>query len=77
MVGQRLVADRVVIGPVGTPAELLERALALVVAGGNLNLPEADVKRTPAYREVQLRILWWPVVHLTEASARVIVAATS
>lgn len=77
MTGQRFVADRVVIGPEGTLAELLERAAALVEAGEKLNLPEADVKRTPAYREVQLRILWWPVVHLTEASARVIVAATS
>lgn len=70
-------AGPAVLAPEGTPPELLERAVALLVAGGNLNLPEADIKRTPAYREVQLRILWWPVVHLTEASARVIVAATS
>lgn len=70
------VAGNVVFAPQGTPPELIERAAALVAAGQKLNLSEKEVAATPAYREVELRIRWSPFVRLTEATAKVIVAAT-
>ena len=73
----RGVSGPISIAPAGTPLELLERAAALVIAGENLGISEKVIRVTPAYREVSLRIRWWPIARLTERTAQIIVAATS
>lgn len=72
-----VVDFKAVFAPPGTPVYLLERVAAIVTAAEAHGVPEAVIYEIPVYREVRLRIDWNARgVSLTEATAKIIVAAT-